>query len=524
MPAIDSGSTNTCGARHTSPATGWPAPAYSSAIEAPSLCPISKRPFDPERGEQRRQHDVGLVVHVGRRRAASRPEHLRRTRGERRSGPTAHRSPARPRRGSRATDRSSRALRAGRRASAGRIAGDDTRTRVDRRRPRRITDQPRCMLPRAGWTRSPRAFLRRRGAIAATLAQCPNLIERFKAGDPDATREIYREHAGAVHTVARSIVRDPISPPTSCSRRSSRRGARPRRFEGTRELAPWLYSIARHAAVDLLRSEPKPTRGGHEPETDVGEQRETFERTWERFEVRRAIDALPEVERDVVRRSHLQGFTHQQIAEQLHISVGTVKSRSSARAQASRGGARASLREPKRRRSRSEGRATVMTDHLDSVDEPSAAEMATIDTLLSRPDVWDIPPPDLEARIVTVIGTVAVTTARPVLPLVHDKRQERRERRDQRRQRAGRSTGGGWHRRRVLRDRRRVGGVVRSAERQRRGAPDTEIALAGTDAAPNASATGSSRRRLPGSRSCSTSTAWPRAPTATSTRRGSATE
>ena len=46
-----------------------------------------------------------------------------------------------------------------------------------------------------------------------------------------------------------------------------------------------------------------------------------------------------------------------------------------------------------------------MTDHLDSVDEPSAAEMATIHTLLSRPDVWDTPPPDLEARIVTVIGT-----------------------------------------------------------------------------------------------------------------------
>ena len=36
----------------------------------------------------------------------------------------------------------------------------------------------------------------------------PDLIERFRAGDPDAVRTVYREHAGAVHTVARSIVSD----------------------------------------------------------------------------------------------------------------------------------------------------------------------------------------------------------------------------------------------------------------------------------------------------------------------------
>jgi RNA polymerase sigma-70 factor (ECF subfamily) len=99
-------------------------------------------------------------------------------------------------------------------------------------------------------------------------------------------------------------------------------------FEGNRELAPWLYSIARHTAIDMVRSESRPTRGGHAPETDVGVQPETFERTWERFEVRRAIDALPEGEREVVRRSHLLGHTHEAIAEQLQIPLGTVKSRS----------------------------------------------------------------------------------------------------------------------------------------------------------------------------------------------------
>lgn len=156
----------------------------------------------------------------------------------------------------------------------------------------------------------------------------PDLIERFKAGDPDAIREIYSEYSGAVYTVARSIVRNPDMAADVVQQTFIKAWRSAQQFEGTRQLAPWLYSIARHTAIDLLRSELTPTRGGHEPETDVGEQPDTFERTWETFEVRRAIDALPPTEREVVRRSHLLGFTHEQIAIQLEIPLGTVKSRS----------------------------------------------------------------------------------------------------------------------------------------------------------------------------------------------------
>lgn len=161
------------------------------------------------------------------------------------------------------------------------------------------------------------------------MVPMPDLIERFKQGDPDAVRAIYREHAGAVHTVARSIVRDRELAADVVQQTFIKAWRAAKSFEGNRQLAPWLYSIARHTAIDMLRAETKPTRGGHAPETDVGVQPETFERTWERFEVRRAVDALPEGERVVVRLSHLEGHTHEAIAEQLDIPIGTVKSRSS---------------------------------------------------------------------------------------------------------------------------------------------------------------------------------------------------
>ena len=55
----------------------------------------------------------------------------------------------------------------------------------------------------------------------------------------------------------------------------------------------------------------------------------SFERTWEAWEVRCALDRLPPDEREVVRLAHYLGMTHTEIAARLDVPLGTVKSRSS---------------------------------------------------------------------------------------------------------------------------------------------------------------------------------------------------
>lgn len=156
-----------------------------------------------------------------------------------------------------------------------------------------------------------------------------DLITRFRSGDPDAVRAIYREHGGAVLTVARSIVHDRELAADVVQQTFLKAWRAAASFDGGREIAPWLYSIARHTAIDALRMESKPTRGGHDREVDVGSDAESLEHVWERYEIRRALDALPVDEREVVRRSHLLGHTHEEIAVQLGVPIGTVKSRSS---------------------------------------------------------------------------------------------------------------------------------------------------------------------------------------------------
>jgi RNA polymerase sigma-70 factor, ECF subfamily len=154
------------------------------------------------------------------------------------------------------------------------------------------------------------------------------LVEGFRAGDPEAVRAVYRRYAGAVHTVARSVVgTDRELCADVVQQTFTKAGRAARTFEGDRDLAPWLYAIARRTAIDALRAERRPTRGDHAPETDVAVTPLSFEQTWEAHEVRSAIDGLPPDEREVVRLAHVGGLSHAEVAERLGVPVGTVKSR-----------------------------------------------------------------------------------------------------------------------------------------------------------------------------------------------------
>lgn len=156
------------------------------------------------------------------------------------------------------------------------------------------------------------------------------LVRRFRDGDPDAVRAVYQRHAGAVTTVVRSLVGGDDALCADVVQQTFINAWRAARtVDADRDLAPWLYAIARHAAVDALRHERRPTYGDHAPEVEVAAATtDPLDRLWEAYEVRRALDGLPTDEREVLRLSHLVGLTHAEIAERTGVPLGTVKSRS----------------------------------------------------------------------------------------------------------------------------------------------------------------------------------------------------
>ncbi len=161
-------------------------------------------------------------------------------------------------------------------------------------------------------------------------------IHHFQAGDEEAVRSIYQEYGGAVLTIARSMVSDPELSKEIVQQTFLKAWRSSSTFDQNREFSPWLYAIARRTAIDVLRREqrsPQAASGGSDPSINLVETLPdsaamTFERTWEVFEIRRAIDALPVVEREVIRLSHLAGLSHPEISTKLEVPIGTVKSRS----------------------------------------------------------------------------------------------------------------------------------------------------------------------------------------------------
>lgn len=153
------------------------------------------------------------------------------------------------------------------------------------------------------------------------------LTTRFQRGDEAAIRAVYQSYGGAMFAVARSML------PTrelaaECVQQAFVKAWRAARsFDPDRELRPWLATITRRTAVDIYRREAR-TRSDPHAEVDDIVVPIAFERTWEAFEVRAALDRLPDDEREVVRLQHFEAFTHSEIADKLNVPIGTVKSRS----------------------------------------------------------------------------------------------------------------------------------------------------------------------------------------------------
>lgn len=155
----------------------------------------------------------------------------------------------------------------------------------------------------------------------------PRVLRRFREGDPGAVRELYERYGRAVFTVAYRSLGDRSLAEEAVQQTFLQAWRAAGRFDPDRDPAPWLYAIARRVTVDLYRRERRHESAGSS-ETEVAVLSQSFEGTWETWEVRSALDRVPAEEREILHATHYLGFTHEETAERLGIPVGTVKSRS----------------------------------------------------------------------------------------------------------------------------------------------------------------------------------------------------
>jgi RNA polymerase sigma factor (sigma-70 family) len=155
---------------------------------------------------------------------------------------------------------------------------------------------------------------------------------RFRDGDPAAVRVVYRSYGRLVYAVAYSVLGNRTLAEDATQQAFLRAWRSAGSFDESREMGPWLATIARRVAIDIYRSEAlrraDPLESASSADPALVSQPESAEAMYDVWEVRQAVEQLPAEEREIVRLQHFEGLTHTEIAERLRLPPGTVKSRS----------------------------------------------------------------------------------------------------------------------------------------------------------------------------------------------------
>lgn len=156
------------------------------------------------------------------------------------------------------------------------------------------------------------------------------LVAGVLSGDDAALESIYRKYGGAVHFMARRVLRDDILAEDVVQEVFVSFWKSPQGFDPDRgSLRTYLLTIAHRRAVDVVRSEEARTR---REESSSPEDREPDidDVIWARSQsekVRDAVATLAKDEREAISLAYFKGLSYVEVARTLDQPEGTVKSR-----------------------------------------------------------------------------------------------------------------------------------------------------------------------------------------------------
>jgi RNA polymerase sigma factor (sigma-70 family) len=165
-----------------------------------------------------------------------------------------------------------------------------------------------------------------------TRVQDAALLARIRERDERAMEELYQRFSGPLYSLAyqvtgadrfaQDVVQEVfIAVWKDAGRFDPNRGA----------LAPWLFSLARHKAIDLVRREANVRKRTADVDLAFEEAPDdVHQEAWLRHRserVRAAITELPDAQREALELAFFAGLTHVEVAEQLGIPLGTAKTR-----------------------------------------------------------------------------------------------------------------------------------------------------------------------------------------------------
>lgn len=167
-----------------------------------------------------------------------------------------------------------------------------------------------------------------------------DLVRRCLSGDQRACRDLVRRYERPVYSVLMRVVRRSEDAEDLVQETFVKVFRALDRYDTERPFAAWIFTIASRLAIDHLRrrrvqtvslSVGEPGSSGEERTMDVEDPGlkpdEIASHHEEESNAAKLIDSLPEHYRIVVLLRHQQDLSYEEIAQALHLPLGTVKAR-----------------------------------------------------------------------------------------------------------------------------------------------------------------------------------------------------
>ncbi len=164
------------------------------------------------------------------------------------------------------------------------------------------------------------------GVPASTSMTVECVEQVFEQGSEDALKAAYEMYGSLIYTFCRRTLGADRAEDATQEVFISAWRSRGRFNPEKGSLAGWLIAIAKNRIVDNVRAEQRHAK--RRSELDPGEfaTESQIDVVGDRLLVTDALRWLPDRPRQVIAMHYFDGLTHHQIAEQLSVPVGTVKS------------------------------------------------------------------------------------------------------------------------------------------------------------------------------------------------------
>ncbi len=172
----------------------------------------------------------------------------------------------------------------------------------------------------------------------STHAEDTSLVERYRAGDEAAFKELLDKHLGSVYAFVFQLVRDRAAAEDVAQETFIKAWRHLGRYDTGRPFRTWLFAIAKNTAYDWLKKKRSIPFSAFTDDTDSGPPFENIPdpeplptefliRADASVELAQVISQLPEKYRSLIALVYQEGFSLHEIAEILGESYNTVKSR-----------------------------------------------------------------------------------------------------------------------------------------------------------------------------------------------------